>query len=627
MKSNRRTDIDSLRAISIISVIIYHLDSSFFPLGYLGVDIFFIISGFLISKIIIKKFEENNFNLIEFYIRRAKRILPAFVFMLLFIFFLSPFILLSSDLKFLNESLIAAIFFIPNVYFWITGGYFGTEDALKPLLHTWSLGIEEQFYIFFPVIFFLILKKINILKNKILIVFILSFFSYLLNYYFEKKGHFDPNFFLLPMRVWEFGIGVLASLFLSKKIKNNYISNIVIIASVFLIIINFIYIIPGIPKATLLAFGCFFILVFQIDQKNILFKIINFKIISLTGLISYSLYLWHWPIITFFKYTYFFKLSPGFLIFCVILIYSISFFSWKYIEKPFLIEKIKFYKFKILFITLFFLIFSSYSLMKYENFPSRFKEFPNNLSKAVGSTYHCSLLDYVKFGDTYACLINRSIKSEPEIILFGNSHAHMYGWALKDLLIENVKKGLSIPLNECLPTIDKNKDYDCLVKVKKYYESIVKDNRIKTVIIGLTWHSLVLVDENNNLYSTSEDRNKSLIFLIEELKKNNKKVFLIGPILTPKYNLASIVSRSLVYKNSEVYKLYEPIEKFDTAYLNDINFFKNKLGEYFLLPHKYLCDDSKCYFVDKISSNYSDDNHLSKYGSLKMKNLMSIIFK
>ena len=212
MQKSRRVDIDILRAISVISVIIFHLDKTFFPLGYLGVDIFFVISGYLITKIISKELENNKFSFKHFYLRRIKRILPAFLVVLFTALVGMFFILLSADFKFFTESLLASLAFVPNIYFWITGGYFGSNDELKPLLHLWSLGVEEQFYFFFPVIFFLIFKNFSKLIYKILFILIIIFFSYSINIFFIIKGHLDPNFFLLPSRAWQFGLGAVAAL-------------------------------------------------------------------------------------------------------------------------------------------------------------------------------------------------------------------------------------------------------------------------------------------------------------------------------------------------------------------------------------------------------------------------------
>ena len=153
MKNARRADIDTLRAISVISVIFFHLDQSFFPNGYLGVDIFFVISGFVITKSIIKNIRNNKFSFLEFYFKRIKRILPVFLVVLLTTIIFASFIFLIADLKRFLESLISSLGFVSNFYFWITGGYFSTNDQLKPLLHIWSLSVEEQFYLFFQYFF------------------------------------------------------------------------------------------------------------------------------------------------------------------------------------------------------------------------------------------------------------------------------------------------------------------------------------------------------------------------------------------------------------------------------------------------------------------------------------------
>ena len=149
MTNARRADIDTLRAISVISVIIFHLEQSYFPNGYLGVDIFFVISGYVITKSIIKDFSKDKFNFLEFYYKRIKRILPVFLIVLSSTFLFSLFIFLIADLNRFLESLLSSLGFVSNFYFWITGGYFSTNDQLKPLLHIWSLSVEEQFYLFF----------------------------------------------------------------------------------------------------------------------------------------------------------------------------------------------------------------------------------------------------------------------------------------------------------------------------------------------------------------------------------------------------------------------------------------------------------------------------------------------
>ena len=627
MNKTRRIDIDFLRALSVLSVIIFHLDRSFFPLGYLGVDIFFIISGYLISKIIIKECNNNSFSFYNFYIRRVRRIIPVLLLVLITITILSSFLLLLSDLKSLSKSLLSSLGFFPNMYFWITGGYFGTNDELKPLLHLWSLGIEEQFYLFFPLIFYFILKKKFLKKIKIFVVLFFIIISYTLNLIFIQKGHFDPPFFLLPFRIWEFGFGVLISLLPKIEIKNQIKKSLIIIFSIILIVCNFYKIIPFIPHSTLLVAGCSILIYFGINKNDYFYKFINYKIIIFTGLISYSLYLWHWPIISLLKYLKLNDLSTFDLFLCFLLTYFFSILSWKLVEQTFL--KSKNFKKLIYYISLsyLFLIILSLQILFNKNFPSRYEDLPNRLAEAVGSTYYCSINEYKQFGDTYACEINTKIKNKPEIVLFGNSHAHMYGWGLKKTLIKFEKKGLTIPLNSCLPTIDKNISMKCLKKANSYYKSIIENKDIKTVIIGLTWYSLNLIDEKGNRYISETDRNNSLIYLMDKLQSFNKEVYLIGPIPIPGYDIASISSRELALKKDSKKMLYSSREDFNNKYLASINFFKKKLKENFLESFDILCDKKNCNFIDLKGSNFSDSNHLSKYGSEKMADLFKILFQ
>jgi len=626
MNKSRRIDIDVLRAISVISVIIFHLDKSFFPLGYLGVDIFFVISGYLITKIIIKELENKKFSFKNFYLRRIRRILPALLVVLFTTLLAAFFILLTADFKVFTESILASLGFFPNIYFWITGGYFGTNDELKPLLHLWSLGVEEQFYLFFPIIFFLIFKKFSKLSNKIFSVLLVTFISFLINIFFINKGHLDPNFFLFPARTWQFGLGVIAAMLPLLKFKSKASNSLIIYSACSLIILNFFLVIPVVPHATLISIGTSTILYIKIDKNSHLFKIINLKILIFTGLISYSLYLWHWPIISLIKYINISALNSFHILISIITTFSLAIITWKFVEQPFLNIKKSKENFKLIVLSYLFLTAVSLIILFSKDLPSRYGQFPNKLAEAVGSTYHCSILDYRKFGDSYACVINNLAKTKPEVVLFGNSHAHMYGWGLKDALIKNKKKGLTIPLNSCLPTIDKNISKLCLKKAKKYFNVIINDEKIKTVIIGLTWHSLNLIDKDENKYSSFKKRDESLVYLIEKLKKNKKNVFLIGPIETPDFKLSSIVSRELAFNKETARPMSVSKKTFDNKYKESIAFFRKELEKKFLETYKSMCDIRNCYFADELGSNFSDGNHLSNYGSKKMKKYFLEIF-
>jgi len=626
MNKSRRIDIDVLRAISVISVIVFHLDKSFFPLGYLGVDIFFVISGYLITKIIIRELDNKQFSFRNFYLRRIRRILPALLIVLFTTLLVAFSILLTSDFKVFTESLLASLGFFPNIYFWITGGYFGSNDELKPLLHLWSLGVEEQFYLFFPIVFLFIFKNFLKLNSKIISILIIIFISYSINIFFINKGHLDPNFFLLPARTWQFGLGVVAALLPLLKFSNGQNNSFVIYSACILIIFNFFYIIPSLPHATLITIGTSIILYLKIDKGSYLFKLINFKILIFTGLISYSLYLWHWPIITLIKYITIGNLNFFHILISVVVTFFLAAFTWRFIERPFLDKKKPKKILILILLSYLFLITISLTILFSKNLPSRYAQLPNKLAEAVGSTYHCSILHYRKFGDSYACIINNISNVKAEVVLFGNSHAHMYGWGLKEALKKIKKKGLTIPLNNCLPTIDKNISKSCLEKSNKYFKAIIDNKNINTVIIGLTWYTEDLIDKNGNKYSGFKKRDKSLLHLIKELRKNNKKVFLIGPVEIPGFKLPSIVSRELAFKKNTTRPLSKPKEIFYNKYKESINLFRETLGKNFLETYNSLCDLQNCYFADTKGSNFSDSNHLSHYGSKKMEKYFLNIF-
>ena len=627
MNDLRRKDIDVLRALAVLPVIIFHFQKELFPLGYLGVDIFFVISGFLITKIILKDLDNNSFSFFDFYSRRVKRILPAFLFVIIISLFFAISIFLINDLKTFSQSVISSLLFVPNIFFWITGGYFGLNDELKPLLHLWSLGIEIQFYIFFPIFLFFLHKKKFKFKKITIFIILIFLVSFLLNVLLIYKGHKDSLFFLFPFRVWEFSLGIFTAL-LAKKIKNfTFFEKYRTLIGLTFIIFNFFYKIEYLPDSFLICAGTALLLFKENIKKNFFHKIFNSSILIFIGLISYSLYLWHWPVASFLKYVSADSLSKSFIFFGIFLTFILSFYSWNYVERPFLQNKsVSKFTSRYVFISYSFLITLSLFIISTKNIPSRHNNYLNNLSHEIGSTYHCSFLNYKFYGNSFGCLINNKTKKKHTVALFGNSHAAMYGWGIKKKLTETNSQALLLHLNECLPLIDSNISSLCLRKANSYFQSIIKDKQIKKVIIGLTWDSEVKIDKNNKLLQDTNFylRNISLINLINQLTKNEKEVYLIGPLSIPNFDISTEI-RKLAFEKSSKINLSSSNREFLEKNSKSIDLFSQKLGSNFLRPDKILCNEKKCLFADDTNLFFSDSTHLSKYGSIKTFKLFNKI--
>ncbi len=344
-----RAEIDGLRAIAVLSVIFYHAQFNFFSYkildgGYLGVDIFFVISGYLITSIIYQEILlTNNFDILNFYERRIRRILPALFGVLIFSLIVGKILLFPSPLYELVNSIISSIFFYSNYFFYFTGlEYGGIEAAFKPLLHTWSLAVEEQFYILFP-IFFLIVFKFN---KKYLLVFLSLLFFLSLSSILILNNLNSFHFYSLSSRMWEILAGsLLAYIKLNKKIKTDKLKNIFSYIGLGLIIFCLIFteyksneFHYSIIYPLLVVFGTSLIILY-INEKSLIYKILTNKILVFVGLISYSLYLWHYPIFAFSKIINFTHGNIIYKIFLVIFLFLISAISYFFIEKPFRYKK------------------------------------------------------------------------------------------------------------------------------------------------------------------------------------------------------------------------------------------------------------------------------------------------
>ena len=548
-----KAHVDGLRALSIIPVILYHLDLTLFSGGFIGVDIFFVISGFLITSIIIDEFKLNKFSLLKFYERRIRRIIPI-LFFVIFVTSITSLILLSpKQILELNKSIISALFFFSNIFFWMQDGYFTAPSEEKQLLHTWSLSIEEQYYIFFPILFLIFFRKHKFFLFAIIIsVFLISFF--LSNY--ASKYHPSANFFLLPFRIWEILAGSLVAFLLHKNEtkKSNFLS----IIGFLLIILSIFFFSEKTPTPSFYTFipilGVGLILIYS-DKDTLVSKFLSHKILVTVGLMSYSLYLWHFPIVSFFK-TKFNNLSHLDITFIILLSFILSYGSWKYIEKPFRHKNKVSLKLLIIYITIFLIFLISFSVIGIHS--KGFKDLIIKYRYMDDIRYELVLnsteYEFEKKMINEECKIwiknvedlrNKDIKNcykkyEKFILIFGDSHA----MTLHNILSKNSNFNFIISIAEGGFRVHNKHDKLKLIKIEKFI--IQNKNKIKNIIY-IQSGSHFMEDENSNVDTKSIFEGKFLKFSEKNIsetinyldylsKKIKKKVLWIGPYTQYRYD-------------------------------------------------------------------------------------------
>lgn len=337
-----RPEIDGLRTVAVIPVILFHAGFSTFSGGFVGVDVFFVISGYLITTIILSEMEQGTFSIANFYERRARRIVPALFLIMLISMLFAWFWLLPSDMKDFSQSLVAVSLFSSNILFWLETDYYAADSELTPLLHTWSLAIEEQYYLLFP-LFLMLMWRFR--KRWIFGSFLLIAGISLTTAQWGAQHKPTATFYLLPTRGWELAIGAgIAFCFLYRtEAMRRLLSHKLldeILAAIGLLMIG--YAIFAYDKNTpfpssyalVPTIGAMLIIVFS-SSRTMVGKLLSTKPMVAVGLISYSAYLWHQPMFAFIRYMSF--PEPSVLIFLGLIIFTFlfSFLSWKFIEKPF----------------------------------------------------------------------------------------------------------------------------------------------------------------------------------------------------------------------------------------------------------------------------------------------------
>ena len=607
IKLKYRPEIDALRAIAVIAVIIYHakiyfLGNLLFPGGFLGVDIFFVISGYLISSLILRELKENKtFSFKNFYERRARRILPALLTVILVsIPFAWKYILPTSFIDY-AKSILFTIGFGSNFYFYFTGQIYGAESGLlKPLLHTWSLAIEEQFYIIFPLFLFIIYNYFR--KNIILIICFIAFLSILFSEYLSDANP-SLNFYILFSRSWELLFGTLIFLlenFRKEKFLNKY-SNFFILLGLLLIISSFFLFkdSDGHPtiKSIYPIIGVAIIIYFSSGDK-FMTKFLSNKIFVGIGLISYSLYLWHYPVFAFARIGYLTH-SPFDYALVALLIFALSILTYFFIEKPFRSKKkIKLKKFLIiLFTTLVFLLTVSLNIIINKGFTDRYPlDGKFNLDNFKYSE-EVRLKKYELGSPDFTS------KNKIKILIFGNSHGRDFFniFALNKELFPNYEFSMMDGQVHCLKFL--NEKRLCKKKIIKKMLNIFNESDV--IIISTLYYEKDL-----------EELDK----VIQILKSHNKRIIITSNSPAFYYKNSRVLIDEFYFKNKrlpiEEEKLLIEKTKFKTKENHNLTHqilkeISRRNNIKFLNKDDYICNDTEqmCFILteenEKINYNSS----------------------
>ena len=652
MSLKYRPEIDGLRAIAVIAVLIYHSNLSFFGNfffngGFIGVDIFFTISGYLIGSIIINQLNMNGkFSYFEFLTRRIRRIFPVLFFVIISSLIFSYIYLLPDDFINISKSILSSSLFVSNYYFLIVGDAYNAVDSKYiPFLHTWSLSVEEQFYIFFPVIVILIFKFYN--KYFIEIIFFFIFISFVFAN-FSSVNYSTLNFYSLPSRAWEILLGVILAKYEIKnggfpRIQNKLLNNILILIGFFLILLSFYFfndemLLPSYP--TLMPIIGTSILIIFTGRNDLVTKILSYKLIVFLGLISYSLYLWHYPI---FSFAYILEFSyenvSKRLIFITILL---SILSYHFIEKPFRSRILVSNKILLLVISSSFLLIISCSFLviQKEGFKKRFSRIIDlNLRNK-------EKIEFNKSGN------------KGNVLLIGDSHAEAIEFILNEELTKNKYNLFRSKTELYLPNFDMinrktqkkvnyfNKNNDKITNFLQDEKNLIVllHNRYATSFLE-TWFDN---EEGNSEFTKPHKKfteyyfqkginykkkqaeretliKQGFIDMVNSILELDHKVILIYPVPEIGFNPVKTISNSLrknkTNNKSEKFPIlsvsYDIFKKRNEKIFKTLNKINHK-NLYRIYPHMNFCSTdiaNRCVTNDIENIYYWDDDHLSLYGS------------
>lgn len=631
-----RPDVDGLRAVAVVPVVLFHAGIAGFGGGFVGVDVFFVISGYLITGLIAEEIRQGRFSLADFYERRIRRIVPALAVMLLFCTVAASVLLLPLDYEDFGRSVVAAALSFSNVFFWRQSGYFSDAAELKPLLHTWSLSVEEQFYIVLPLFLLLMVRLFRGRgAERWIVAGVLAMMA--VSFALSVKGlerYPDAVFYLMPTRAWELLLGALLGLGAVPAIRRAWVNEAAGLLGLGLIawaVFTFdrMTVFPG-PNALFPCLGAALVIHAGGGAgfgggRPLAWRLLALPVPVFIGLISYSLYLWHWPLLVFAHYTAFGPLEPAVLAGVLGVTVVMAVLSWRFVEKPFRtgpwLRGRRAFAHGAAALALF-LAFGGWSLAS-NGWAARFDPQVNRVEALANSRN----LDYMACKDRNAahvlngelCTVGAADAAGEPWLIWGDSHA----WAMLHLFDEAFRqagaKAIVASYDGCAPLFGVSRvNYQGPCRaIADSVGRLIEREGVRKVLMTAYWtgyyRDTLQVDDAvkgpGNRAVTAQVLNRGLVRTVDRLTARGIAIYLTDPLPGARWNAPRALAAAAAW-NRPIDPAYS-LEEYQTM---NRDFFQtvDRLGDGIsgrLSLWTMLCDGGRCRTEADGLPLYFDNNH------------------
>ncbi|WP_165743743.1 acyltransferase family protein [Pseudoalteromonas sp. Z9A6] len=630
-----RPEIDGLRTISLFLVVFHHLGYELFSGGFIGVDVFFVISGFLITSIIQKEIISNRFSLHAFYKRRILRLAPAYFTVIITVSVVATHVLLPTDLISYFESVNYANFFLANFFMWSdVGGYFGVGGDFTPLLHLWSLAVEEQFYIFWP-LFLIAVYKITKFSYSLLIFGVLLLLALAISE-FGANNYLAASYYLMPTRAFELIVGALL-VFIPPIKLNKIISHVLAVAGIVMIIWSGVTytketVFPGV-NALVPCVGTALIILFSSHRYGI-GKLISNKAMLYLGKLSYSGYLWHWPIIVLAN-IYLIEITHSVASIIILMTLMLSAFTYHYIEIP--AKRLNNRKLRTI-VSLNYVVPVSCLLLAYllinfnRGFPARFSTEIAVMNEAINSFPNkergrCNEGPVVKPLSDDDCILGIA-KPIVDFLLIGDSHANHFTGMIDEMAKDANLRGYDITQSQTIYLKDYKRFYEIDDKVieheqfyarNNYLTSLLNESKYPTVILGGAFLKSMEFDYQYVNDSGERVNNMSIALksTVDFIMAKGLKLFIIddNPYYNERIQYCELNNSRFnldVNCNLDIQEYIEQSSNWHKL-LNDLQSTYSNLEV--INPNEIICDSKHCHSMIDGIPLYKDNGHLNQMGS------------